>query len=127
MNGGVWVLFFSVLYSIIQYGLGESFELSQVESVEWIQKSVKKELDLSEILLDSSSDKFLLLDNINNIDVLGQVLFDYYLICFLLAGILLLIALVGCIVLTLKFNKVEESQNVNRQLSRSENFLSFFK
>ena len=127
MNGGVWVLFFSVLYSIIQYGLGESFELSQVESVEWIQKSVKKELDLSEILLDSSSDKFLLLDNINNIDVLGQVLFDYYLICFLLAGILLLIALVGCIVLTLKFNKIEESQNVNRQLSRSENFLSFFK
>jgi NADH-quinone oxidoreductase subunit J len=77
--------------------------------------------------LDLSSDKFLLLDNVNNIDVLGQVLFDYYLICFLLAGILLLIALVGCIVLTLKFNNVEESQNVNRQLSRSDNFLSFFK
>ena len=58
---------------------------------------------------------------------MGQVLFNYFLICFLLAGIILLIALVGSIVLTLRFNNSEEGQLVNRQLSRTDNFLSFFK
>jgi len=127
MNWSIWIILFTTIEYVLLQTLGESFDLFQIDSVEWIEKSVKKDFDFSEILLDWSSDKFLLLDNANNIDVLGQVLFDYYLICFLLAGILLLIALVGCIVLTLKFNNVEESQNVNRQLSRSDNFLSFFK
>ena len=68
-----------------------------------------------------------MIDDLNNIDVLGQVLFNYYLVCFLLAGIILLIALIGAIVLTLKFNTTEKSQNANRQLARTENFISFFK
>ena len=127
LNSGIWILVFSgIEYTLLEM-LGESFELSKINNVEWIQNNVKKDFEISEILLDSNSEKFLTLDNTNNIDILGQTLFDYYLICFLLAGILLLIALVGCIVLTLKFNSVEESQNVNRQLSRSDNFLSFFK
>ena len=66
-------------------------------------------------------------DNLNNIDVLGQVLYNYYLICFLLAGLILLISLIGAVVLTLRFNNVQKSQLTNRQLSRSDNFLSFFK
>ena len=108
VNSIFWILLFILIeYELLQI-LGESFELSSV-------------------LLDSNFFLFLLLDNSNNIDILGQALFGYYLICFLLAGILLLIALVGCIVLTLKFNNTEETQNVNRQLSRSDNFLSFFK
>jgi NADH-quinone oxidoreductase subunit J len=74
-----------------------------------------------------SADVFILIDNLNNIDVLGQVLFNYFLICFLLAGLILLIALVGSIVLTLRFNNTDEGQLVNRQLSRTDNFLSFFK
>ena len=127
LNSGIWILVFSgIEYTLLEM-LGESFELSKINNVEWIQNNVKKDFEISEILLDSNSEKFLTLDNTNNIDILGQTLFDYYLICFLLAGILLLIALVGCIVLTLKFNSVEESKNVNRQLSRSDNFLSFFK
>ena len=108
VNSIFWILLFILIeYELLQI-LEESFELSSV-------------------LLDSNFFLFLLLDNSNNIDILGQALFGYYLICFLLAGILLLIALVGCIVLTLKFNNTEETQNVNRQLSRSDNFLSFFK
>ena len=108
VNSIFWILLFILIeYELLQI-LGESFELSSV-------------------FPDSNFFLFLLLDNSNNIDILGQALFGYYLICFLLAGILLLIALVGCIVLTLKFNNTEETQNVNRQLSRSDNFLSFFK
>ena len=68
-----------------------------------------------------------LFDNLNNIDVLGQVLYNYYLVCFLIAGLILLVALIGSITLTLHFNKTNKSQLVSRQLSRTDNFLSFFK
>lgn len=65
-------------------------------------------------------------DSLHNIDVLGQVLYNYFLICFLLAGLILLIALVGAIVLTLRFSSNQKTQSVFRQLSRTENLLSFF-
>lgn len=70
---------------------------------------------------------FLFIDNLSNIDIMGQALFNYYLVCFLLTGLILLVALVGSIVLTLRFNNSKESQHVHRQLSRTDNFLSFFK
>ena len=66
-------------------------------------------------------------DKLNNIDVIGQVLYNYFISCFLLAGLVLLIALIGAIVLTLRFNSVKKSQLVSRQLSRTDNFLTFFK
>jgi len=70
----------------------------------------------------SQIDFNLLTDDLNNIDIFGQVLFNYYMSCFLLAGFILLIALVGSIVLTLRFNNTDEGQIVNKQLSRTDNF-----
>lgn len=67
------------------------------------------------------------MDNMTNIDLMGQVLFNYYLVAFLLAGLVLLIALIGAIVLTVRFNNAETSQLVYRQLSKVDNNLSFFK
>lgn len=78
-------------------------------------------------LFEQSSNVFVFIDSLNNIDVMGQALFNYYLVAFLLAGIILLIALIGAIVLTLRFNNTETSQIVNRQLARTDNNLSFFK
>lgn len=69
----------------------------------------------------------ILFDTLNNIDVLGQVLYNYYLVCFLFAGLILLVALIGAVVLTLRFNRTHKSQITSRQLSRTDNFLSFFK
>jgi NADH-quinone oxidoreductase subunit J len=66
------------------------------------------------------------LDNFNSIDALGQGLYNYFLICFLLAGIILLVAMVGAIVLTLNFSSQRKNELVYRQLSRSDNFLTFF-
>lgn len=89
---------------------------------------IKKIFYQSEVfLLESKYNIFMYFDNLNNIDVMGQYLFNYFLVCFLIAGLILLIALIGAIVLTLRFNNTEESQHVNRQLSRTDNFLSFFK
>ena len=67
------------------------------------------------------------LDNLSNIDVIGQSLYNYYLLCFLLAGLVLLVAMVGAIVLTLNFRSQRKTELSSRQLSRSDNFLSFFK
>jgi len=67
------------------------------------------------------------LDSLNNIDVFGQALFNNYLICFLLAGLILLVAMVGAIVLTLTFKSQRKGELFSKQLSRSDNFLSFFK
>jgi NADH-quinone oxidoreductase subunit J len=68
-----------------------------------------------------------ILDNMTNIDVLGQGLYNYFVPCFLLAGIILLVAMIGAIVLTLNFSSHRKNELTYRQLSRSENFLSFFK
>jgi len=67
------------------------------------------------------------LDSLSNIDVLGQGLYNYFVPCFLLAGLILLVAMIGAIVLTLNFSSHRKNELVYRQLSRSDNFLSFFK
>jgi len=64
-------------------------------------------------------------DDFSNIEVLGQGLYNNYLICFLLAGFVLLVAIIGAIALTLKFQSYRKTAPVNRQLSRSESFLAF--
>ena len=70
---------------------------------------------------------FNILDFFSNIDVFGQCLYNYFLICFLIAGIILLLAMLGAIALTLKYNSNVKNQLVYKQLSRTSNFLTFFK
>jgi NADH-quinone oxidoreductase subunit J len=67
---------------------------------------------------------FLNYDSFNNIDVFGQTLYNYFLICFLIVGIILLIGLLGAIILTSRFKN--KNQKFAYQLSRKDNFLSFF-
>jgi NADH-quinone oxidoreductase subunit J len=68
-----------------------------------------------------------ILDNLNSIDVLGQGLYNNYLLCFLIAGLILLVAMIGAIALTLNFNSKRKNELVSRQLSRSDGFLAFSK
>lgn len=66
-------------------------------------------------------------DYSENISTLGQSLFNYYSISFLLAGLVLLIALIGAVCLTLHFNTNKKSQITSKQLARSDSFLSYFR
>lgn len=61
------------------------------------------------------------LDNITNIETIGQVLYTYYSFFFLAAGIILLIALIGAVTLTKKEKRKESSltKNIYKQLSRN--------
>nr|YP_010117993.1 NADH dehydrogenase subunit 6 [Phytophthora captiosa]QPN54004.1 NADH dehydrogenase subunit 6 [Phytophthora captiosa] len=59
------------------------------------------------------------LDNITNIETIGQILYSYYSFFFLAAGIILLIALIGAVTLTKKEKKKKFKQNIYKQLSRN--------
>jgi len=73
-----------------------------------------------------SWENLILFDLLFNIDVLGQAFYNQFFTCFLVAGLILLIALIGAVVLTLRFNNTQKGQSVFRQLSRTDNLLSFF-
>lgn len=66
-------------------------------------------------------------DSLSNIDLFGQSLYNNFLPCFLVAGLILLVSMIGAIVLTMNFSSARKNELVFRQLSRSDNFLSFFK
>jgi NADH-quinone oxidoreductase subunit J len=77
---------------------------------------------------NSSSNWYLLIDKLSNTELLGQVLYQEFMLCFLLCGILLLIAMLGAIVLTQKFSSARTNEITEKQLSRGENiFFSFYK
>jgi NADH-quinone oxidoreductase subunit J len=79
-------------------------------------------------------------DDPTGIDLIGQSLYNFLLPYFLIIGLILLVALIGCIVLTLKLDKVNKEKSAQqnnhlqyknsqygfRQLSRTDNFLSHF-
>lgn len=59
-----------------------------------------------------------IIDTVTNVNVLGQILYTYYFFYFLIAGIILLLAMVGAIVLTLNFTQKAKHQFVFRQILR---------
>lgn len=75
----------------------------------------------------SDPNEFFSFDAPSNTLLLGDILYDIYYIPFLLAGILLLVSMLGSILLTLNFNRGGLAQDSSRQLSRSDKFLSFLK
>jgi NADH:ubiquinone oxidoreductase subunit 6 (subunit J) len=65
-------------------------------------------------------------DSLTNLDVLGQILYTYYFFYFLIAGIILLVAMVGAIVLTLQFTQKAKHQLVFRQILREKKNSIYF-
>lgn len=68
--------------------------------------------------LNLEDSTFILLDNLDGIVVFGQALFNSFAYHFLLAGLILLVALIGAILLTHEF------RSASRQLSNSAQLLS---
>ena len=68
-------------------------------------------------------------DFITNIEAIGQLLYTYYFVYFLMAGFILFIAMVGALMLTLTYQKNNVNQQIlSRQLSRqSQNACMVFK
>ena len=66
-------------------------------------------------------------DSLNNLEVIGQIIFNEYSICLIIVGLLLLVPLLGSIVLTLDCKSLTSSTLTIRQLSRSAHTTAFFK
>jgi NADH-quinone oxidoreductase subunit J len=60
-----------------------------------------------------------LIDSTNDISVYGQVLYSYFVLQFLVAGLILLLVLIGVVYLTNTFEKHTIQQSSFKQLSRS--------
>ncbi len=69
---------------------------------------------------------FSFFDDLTNIIILGQLLYNYSLLYVLIAGFILLIAIVGPVTLTLNYNNLKVV-SAYKQLSRSENTITFIK
>jgi len=63
------------------------------------------------------------LDNITNIETIGQILYTYYMLFFLIAGLILLIALIGALTLIIKEKKYNNflTKDIYKQISRNSN------
>jgi NADH-quinone oxidoreductase subunit J len=59
------------------------------------------------------------LDQVTNTEAIGRVLYTTYVHYFQLAGIVLLVAMVGAIVLTLRHKEGVKRQDVRRQIART--------
>jgi NADH-quinone oxidoreductase subunit J len=59
-----------------------------------------------------------LVDSTNDINVYGQILYSYFVLQFLVAGLILLLILIGVVYLTNSFEKHTKQQSAFRQLSR---------
>ncbi len=51
------------------------------------------------------TNSLIIVDSMANILVFGESLFNYYILPFLIAGIILLVALIGCVIMTLELHK----------------------
>jgi NADH-quinone oxidoreductase subunit J len=59
------------------------------------------------------------LDKITNIESLGQLLYTYFFLYFLIIAMVLLVSMLGAIVLTLQYNKYNKTQLFFKQFSRN--------
>lgn len=65
-----------------------------------------------------------LIDSINDVEVYGQVLYSYYVLHFLISGLILLLILIGVTTLTNNFiSEQVVDQSLFKQLSRNSKFL----
>ena len=73
--------------------------------------------------LNSYQNWYDLIDSVNDTEAFGQVLYSYFVVHFLTAGLILLMVLVGVVYLTNNFNKSQAlQQSIFKQLSRNSNF-----
>jgi len=78
---------------------------------------------------DLFSQAYNFIDNLTNIEMFGNYFYNFFNIYFLLAGVILLVALVGAIVLTIDASELKTkifTQIELKQLAKSSNTLSFY-
>lgn len=110
---------FSKAFTSYQHLLNNSFFNKEVHTLFYFKDSMKGIFRLFIDIKPFVKNIITYIDTITNIETIGQVLYSYYSFFFLVAGIILLIALIGAITLTKKDKKKNFKQNIYKQLSRN--------
>ncbi len=79
-----------------------------------------------ELLSEMASIPSFFTDYYNNINLLGQILYNYYYPCFLIAGLMLFFAILGSVFLIFDFDEERVLDPYIKQLSRSNNSVYLF-
>jgi len=106
-------LFLSILFLFEIFLIIEG-DLKSVDNVVFIQSEYK--ILQTEFLVNTSW-----IDSVispTNVDVIGSVLFTYYSYFFIMASVILLVAMIGAIALTLHRRSDVRRQDIYRQLQR---------
>lgn len=86
----------------------------------------KNNFDSNYFYLNTYQNWYDLVDSINDVEIYGQVLYSYYVLQFLISGLILLLILIGVVYLTNVFVTQQTlDQSLFKQLSRNSKF--FFK
>jgi NADH:ubiquinone oxidoreductase subunit 6 (subunit J) len=67
---------------------------------------------------DDSEFSFFTFDSLDDINTIRQILYNYYVSCFLISGLVLVVAMISSIVLTSNFTSRRKSELIYRQLAR---------
>nr|WCH57758.1 NADH dehydrogenase subunit 6 [Hypnea pseudomusciformis] len=102
-------------YSIIPIGFLLSFILFNILSNSFIELDLMNSLHLTIKLINWVSET----NFVNNIEIIGKVLYTNYCLLFLICGIILLVAMIGVIVLTMHQRLDVHKQKIEAQLARS--------
>lgn len=113
----------SILKNIAFFG---GVSLLFLGSLYIIYKNIILNFDLFK-MNDFSNFQINFFDPLNNLELIGQIIFNEYSICLIIVGLLLLVPLLGSIVLTLDYSGILSNTITIRQLSRSSNTTAFFK
>jgi NADH-quinone oxidoreductase subunit J len=83
---------------------------------------------LNDMYLNNYQNWYDLVDSTSDIEVFGQVLYTYFVLQVLVAGLILLVVLVGVVYLTNTFNSEEKllEQSVFKQLARESKFFKAY-
>ena len=112
-------IMFSKIFTSYNHLINNSFFTQEVNTLFFVRHSMKGNFA---IFVDSNpflKNFIYQLDNITNIETIGQLLYSYFFFYFLIAGIILLIALIGAVTLTQKERKLKFKQTIYKQLSRT--------
>nr|YP_010616496.1 NADH dehydrogenase subunit 6 [Peronosclerospora sorghi]WAU47944.1 NADH dehydrogenase subunit 6 [Peronosclerospora sorghi] len=107
-------LMFSKIFTSYYHLINNSFFNQEINTLFFGSKELKIFIDIKPFLKNFINQ----LDTITNIETIGQILYNYYSFFFLVAGIILLIALIGSVTLTQKERKKIFKQKIYKQLSR---------
>lgn len=59
-------------------------------------------------------------DTLSNTETIGQILYTYYFVFMLIAGLVLFVSMLGALMLTLTLTNKEDYQTLSKQLSRDD-------